>query len=103
MSTDLIITDHAIERASLRLGLNARAARRTAIKAFTHGVKHSEVTGELSRYLDRVFLSHEAANNIRIYGEHLWLFKGPVLLTIFRIPNELKRHLKRLKKHTSDQ
>lgn len=85
-----IITHHAHERAGERLGLNAKAIRRTAVKALEKGLAHCETGGSLKRYCDKLFLTHRKATNMRIYGEHIWLFTGRVLLTVLLLPNELK-------------
>ncbi len=94
----VIVTDHAIERAGTRLGLNAKALRRTAPKAFEKGIQHKDTTGSLHRFLSALFLSHETASNLRIYGEHIWLFRRNILITVLHLPNEHKRAVQKLRK-----
>jgi hypothetical protein len=84
------ITEHAVERAKERLGLNRDALTRTAQLALAHGVPHSATSGRLNRWITKLFFQNGTANNTRIYGEFVFLFTGVRLITVFRIPNDLK-------------
>lgn len=97
MDTAIHITQHAIERASQRLGLCAKALRRTAPKALSYGISHADTTGSLRRFLDALYLSERNANQIRVYGEHVWLFHGERLITILHLPHKLKTAARKAK------
>lgn len=84
-------TCHALDRLAERAGLDRRAAQRMAQRAFERGLRHSEVEGSLRRYLDRLWFDHRKANNIRIYGEFVYLFGGTTLLTVFGFPKKYRR------------
>lgn len=84
------ITDHADERIKERLGLPRSARQTAAQRAFDHGKKHAEAKGRLKRYLDRCWLTHRNANNVRLYAEHIWFFAGEKLVTVYDIPKSMR-------------
>lgn len=94
MENNIEITNHAFDRAKERLSLNRKSFQRLAEKAFSDGLKHSDVKGRLHRYLDKTFLEYRQASNIRIYGENMFLFRDNVLITVYLVPNELRKNLK---------
>lgn len=83
------ITKHSEKRSKERCGLNKNSTNRMAIKAFEKGVCHSETSGNLRRWMDKLYLSHKAANNTKLYGDKAYLFKGNMLITVIQIPNNL--------------
>ncbi|WP_157486204.1 hypothetical protein [Flavobacterium sp. Leaf359] len=91
------ISDHAYKRARERLGLNGRSFGRLARKAFADGIRHKQTKGALKRFIDRLHLRNRAVDNIRIYGEHVYLFQGIFLVTVYRVPTELIKYLKYFK------
>lgn len=93
-SNEVIITDHAYERAKERLSLNHKALDRMAVKAYKDGIKHSDTTGRLNKYVTNLWSKSKTANNVRIYGEVIFLFAKNRLITVYQIPNELKKILK---------
>ncbi len=90
ITISIIITEHAFDRAKERLGLNRRATERMALKAFVAGKKHAQCKGQLKKYIDGIYLQYENCNNVRLYGEALYLFHNNKLITIYNLPNELK-------------
>lgn len=91
------ISDHAYKRAKERLGLNGRSFGRLARKAFSAGIRHHQTKGKLKRFIDGLHLRNRSVDNIRIYGEHVYLFQGIFLVTVYRLPGELIRYLKYFK------
>lgn len=91
------LTDHSVEKAKERLNINRKSLQRIADKAFEHGLTHSEVKGSLSRYMDRLWFRGSKAGNMRIFGEHIFLFAGNALITIFEIPNKYKNYVREAK------
>lgn len=87
---EILVSRHADSRLKERLGLPKSARKRMAQRAFEQGWKHSEARGKLKRYMDHCWLSHKNCENVRIYGEHLWLFSGPMLVTVFEIPKNMR-------------
>lgn len=97
----ITLTDHAKEQAKSRLGWNEPALARMAEKAMAEGVKHAETRGKLNRYITKLYLSHGSANNTRIYGEHIFLFAGPVLVTVLHLPHEMRQAARSAASHQS--
>lgn len=97
----MIITDHAYDRAKERCGWNKATLDRMTKKALNYGISHKEITGSLCKWVNNVYLSHCNANNFKIYGEWLFLFKtenqNEFLITIYQIPNKYKNTIHKIK------
>lgn len=87
---DDLLTHHGEERMRKRLGLPRKAVARTAEKALREGYTHSQFSGSFKRYLDGVYLKERTANNLRVYGGHLYLFAGETLVTCWQVPNKFR-------------
>lgn len=86
------LTDHAKKRAKQRLGLSEKAALRQAERALEHGLRHAECPKKLRGWMaERYRRGGGKANNMRVYGEHLFLFADDLLITVFRLPRDLVR------------
>lgn len=88
------ITEHAVLRAKERLGINKKSLDRLATKAYTKGICHADTKGTLNKYITSIWVQKKNCNNIRIFGEHLFLFSDNVLVTLYVIPSDLKRYVK---------
>jgi hypothetical protein len=86
----ITITDHAFQRAKERMGFDRKATERIAMKAFVAGKRHTQCKGQLKKYLDTLYLQYQVANNMRVYGEAIYLFANNRLVTIYNLPNEYK-------------
>lgn len=82
-----VLTDHGEKRVRKRMGLGKKVAPNVANKALELGITHSEVTGSLKKYLDKLYLSHHNANNIRIYNRNIFLFHNDILVTVIDLPS----------------
>mgnify|MGYP003582901834 CR=1 FL=1 len=91
------VSDHACRRASERLNLNSKSFDRLAVKAFYEGIRHTETKGKLKRFIDGLHLRNRSVDNVRIYGENVFLFQGIFLVTVYRVPTELIKYLKYFK------
>ena len=85
-----ILTDHAVLRGKERLNLNRKSLQRMADRALEKGVRHSDTNGLLNKYLSDIWDKRHSINNLRIYGEILYLFQDVVLVTVLWVPAELK-------------
>lgn len=85
------ITDHGYDRIDERVGLSGEASEKMAARAMELGISFDEATGQLKGYLTKLYLRHGKANNSRVYGEHVYLFCGDVLITVMHLPNNLKK------------
>ena len=91
MESQIIINEHAYERAKKRMGLSKKAAKRLAEKAYSFGIKHKDTHGQLQRYFDKIFLSHKTSTETRVYGEFVYIFNENTLITILNLDNKLKK------------
>ncbi|MDP1810580.1 MAG: hypothetical protein Q8K66_04165 [Sediminibacterium sp.] len=94
ITIEVTITEHAFNRAKERLGLNQQAFKKIAVKAYISGKAHDKAKGQLRDYISELYLRYKNANNIRIYGEVVYLFCNSVLITLYHLPNDLKKYTK---------
>lgn len=88
---------HARQRMKERCGLPRKSVDRITERAFNQGITHQETSGSLRKWVDELYLSHETANNIRLYGDKVYLFAEGTLITVIQIPNNLIKGLKKAK------
>ncbi|MCM1236140.1 MAG: hypothetical protein NC489_39150 [Ruminococcus flavefaciens] len=88
------ITKHGADRLRGRIGLSKKALQRAADTAFEKGVRHSETSGNLNKWVTGLFFSNPMANNIRLYNDKAWIFAGKTLVTVIQVPASLKKSLK---------
>ena len=91
------ITKHARKRLKERSGLNKKSIQRIADRAFEEGLTHKQTKDDLHRWISLCYLIERQANNIRIYGDKAFLFKGDVSLTVLQIPNQIKSRINHTK------
>ncbi len=82
------ITNHAKRRMKERCGIGKGSVQKMAKRAYQKGLKHSETTGDLNKYISREFFKYKKANNIRIYAEKVWIFINDKLITVYKLPEE---------------
>ena len=82
----MAVSKHAKRRLSKRCGLNIRSHDRMAAIALRDGLRHSDCTGRLKKYVDYLFLTHKKGNNIRLYGDDVYIFQGTTLITVLKLP-----------------
>lgn len=90
----VLITEHAYERAKERLSWKSKVLDKMAEKAFLEGIKHKDTKGSLNRYVTKLWFSYKHANNVRIYGENIFFFCDNRLITLYQLPNDLRKHVK---------
>lgn len=92
------ITDHAYQMAKERFRYSKDVLDKLAAKALEQGIRHSDTVGKLHKYIDKIWFSHRTANNVRIYGEVIYLFHDETLITVYQLPNNLRAMAKAVKK-----
>lgn len=97
------ISKHGYERSRERFKLTKNATDKLASKALMHGIDHREATGALRTYFDSLFMTHGKGNNNRIYAEKVFIFDDEFLITIFHLPNEFKRLVRKTMHKRIDQ
>lgn len=95
---DVVITRHAEKRLAERSGLNRSAMQRMCNRAFYNGVKHSDTRGRLNKWVTSLYFRNTKANNLRLYGDKVFIFSGNTLVTVMQIPNNLKKDLQAMLK-----
>lgn len=95
------VSKHASRRLKERCGLNKKSVQRMADIAFTNGMKQEDATGQLNRWMASLYCANMDANNIRIYGNYVYIFCGITLVTVLHVPHRLKNHVNEQKKEIS--
>ena len=90
-----ILTKHSISRLEQRCGVSKKNAQKVAKRAYRTGITHAETHGNLHQFLDSIYLSQKKGTNMRIYGNAVYVFKGDVLITVIRIPDNLLTEIKK--------
>jgi len=88
----MVITKHAESRIRERLGLKKKAVPRMVATALSKGKSHADHTGGAKRYLNGLFLAHKTANNLRVYGNFVYVFIGDKLITVIDFPRRFIRY-----------
>lgn len=84
------VTNHGEQRIVERVGGKRKSAGKIAEKAFQYGLKHSETSGRLHKYITKLHFLHPDNNtNIRIYHRRVYIFGEDVLITVFQLPHNL--------------
>lgn len=102
----IIITDHAYQRAKERLSLNAKTFYKLALKALDNGITHSQTKGKLNRYITSLFFKSYSGNNVRIYGDNIYIFDKKKLITVYRLPGEflpIVRKILKINNHNNER
>lgn len=94
-----IVTNHAKQRTKDRLGLSKKIADKVATKALEKGITHGLAKGSLKNYLDKLYLAHRTANNLRVYNRKVYLFDDTVLITVINLPNNLIKTADKIQKN----
>lgn len=84
----MIITNHAGQRVRQRVGLSKRALKRMISKIIAEGQTIEDMAPALRLYVQSK-INEEDAELIRVWGNHIYLFKGEHLITVFTIPGRI--------------
>lgn len=82
---------HGGKRIAQRLGLPDCALERQTSNALARGIKREKFRGPLRKYLDWLWRKgqyQQAATDIKVYNDNIYLFAGPVLVTAWPMPSE---------------
>ena len=91
--SNLRITKHAYGRAKERFRWKKSSLERMAKEALDRGVSYKTISGGLHRFLTKLYKSEENCNNILVYGEVVFFFKGTTLITLYHLPNRFKKYI----------
>ena len=83
------ITQHAEERLKQRFGIKKKSMQRIVNRVLEKGLNHKNARGKVKKYITELYLKHEKANNIHIYGSDVYIFRYEVLITVLHLPSEV--------------
>ncbi len=101
---EVIISRHAKKRLKQRVHKNVQSA---ANSAFNFGLENSELTSNLRKYIDRLYLSYQPTaadryrngiSSFKIFNEYVYIFNDNVLVTVVQLPYKLVDLARRLTK-----
>ena len=81
----VIVTRHAADRMRERGGLNRKSIQRIANQVYFNGYPIERTKGRLRKWMYKISKSNPSAQNLRIYGDKLYIFSNDVLITVFKI------------------
>jgi len=88
------VTAHAKKRLKERCGINKKSAVRMAERAFTEGISFYNAGELLQKYISSVYLRHnKMCNNLRIYGNTVYVFDNRTLITVYQIPQNILKEM----------
>lgn len=90
---ELKITQHAYIKARLRFRWNRSTLNKMALRALTKGIHYNNSVGTLKSYIHSIWVKYKSCNNIRIYGENVYLFQDGKLITLYRVNNEMTKYI----------
>ena len=97
------VTNHAARRTKERLGLPKKLSHKNAENALRYGIRHSDTSGSLNRYISALYWKHETANNVRIYCNNVYILHGETLITIFPLPQKYRKTAARINRKTTER
>lgn len=91
------VTSHAKRRLKERCGVSKNSAMNMAERAFNKGISFENASTELKKYISSVYIRHEkTGDNIRIYGNMVYVFDNRTLITVYPIPGDLLNKMERI-------
>ena len=101
---EIIITQHAMDRANERLSLGAKSFSRMAMSAWRNGITLDESISKLKEYLLSTMDSPgREGTEIRIYGTYIYVFITNKLVTVFRCPTAYLKYIKIIKRKRKNE
>ena len=91
------VTSHAKRRLKERCGVSKNSAMDMAERAFNKGISFENASTDLQKYISSVYIRHEKiGDNIRIYGNMVYVFDNRTLITVYPIPGNLLNEMERI-------
>ena len=89
---ELQISRHGERRARKRVGIPKKAVDRMARTALERGIGYRESTGKLRDYIGWLYEKYDGnGNNIRVYGDKVYVFHDAILITVLNVPGEHRK------------
>jgi hypothetical protein len=90
---EIHITQHAYIKARERFKWKNKTLDSMAVKAFIEGITQDQTKSLLNKYIEEKYKMH-GCNNVKIYGQNIFMFIDNKLVTLYRLPNSLIKYLK---------
>ncbi len=91
MNRNPVLTRHSRKRITQRVGSGGNITK-IARRAYKEGIPHCETTGALHQFMTDLYLSQRKGNNMRVYGDCVYMFSGRHLVTVIKIPYNIMIH-----------
>ena len=86
---ELRVSKHGSKRARQRVGIPKKAVDKMARTALERGIGYREATGKLRDYIGWLYEKYDGnGNNIRVYGDKVYVFHDAILITVLNVPGE---------------
>ena len=95
------ISKHGAMRMRQRMGIPKKATQRIAERAFERGLKREDAKGAVRKWMNDSFYAYGTGDNMRMYGDKLYIFCDNTLVTVLQVPTEIKDKAQILKKKVS--
>lgn len=93
----ITVTNHGAKRIRQRCGISKKSVDRLANIAFEKGLTYNDITGSLKRYVASLYNFNGSADNIRLYGDKIYIFcNGDVLVTVLNTPRKYRDTVNKL-------
>lgn len=86
--SSVILTTHSKQRMKERCGFKKKSKQRMAERVFLDGITPEETNGNLKKWLEAVTRKNTDIDNLRLYGDKIYLFADRTLVTVFWIPKQ---------------
>lgn len=96
------VTNHAARRTKERLGISKRLSEKNADKALQMGIRHSDTSGSLHRYITALYWKNQTANNVRIYCDTVYIFHNETLITVFPLPQKYRKTAEQIRRKLNE-
>ena len=83
------VSKHGEKRILSRVGGSKKSVDKIAQRAFEEGITHAEAKGNLQRWMGHIFTNYNRGNQMRIYGDKLYVFHKSSLITVVDVPRNL--------------
>ena len=87
----MVITKHAYKRIKSRCGLKKKSVEKLMESLQEKGLPRSKTKGNLRKYLDWLWHSHDESNTIILHNSYIFIFVGDILITVWKVPNKLRK------------
>ena len=96
------VTAHGAERMKERCKIKSKSVVRLAQIAFDKGLCESEAAGALHGYIRSLYDFNGQANNIRLYGDKIYIFCNDTLVTVYDTPKRFQNTIHKLMRKRRD-